>query len=938
MTAATRAQAVKPRIPPISRWTNHPVSLVRLASKASGFPILSVRALVAAAGLWRALAGPGQAALVGHWTFDNPANPWEESSGYRPAGTHDGVPIGGAVWSAERHAGSHTGGSLDLTAGYRALVVTNTLSTDPGYRPTFDDVLANGMTIACWARGFPDAWGPWVSKNGEAFGYQVRRYGSENYATFTIRGTASGSDDPCCGTVNSQVSGGSSWHHYAAVWDGINGTRQLYVDGVLSISITGDYGPFAPADRYLVFGARDWDGGSGGSLYAWTKCKLDDIRVYDTPLTADEVQALAAQEAGTIILAPQSLETFPGRKISFTVALVPQALQTNGVTVWITNSNPGSLTLPGTVGNVWQLTFPQGSTNVQNFQAVCTAPGTANLTCSTSDGALANSATVQIDTALPPALVAHWTFDDPGNPYAETSGYRPAGTHDGQPQNSVATSTDIPPGTTGYSVDLTQGSLRIANSMSGDAGYQPTFDQVLVGQMTIAFWVKINQIASDWGPFVIKNGEGPGFQVRLNASSSQSCFTLRGLDSPGDDAGGVNLNDGQWHHLAAVHDGATGLRLLYVDGYPDQPSVRPTSDTGLMDLPSGNPLFLGTGDNGRQFSGYLKDVRIYDYALTRAQIQALIPNVPTPMVGHWTFDTSAPLAETSGYQPAGTHDLLPAGTVSFSADVPPGRTGQSLDLTAGNSAVVVSNSNQQLGGGGGGEPWTPNPTWQNTFDLGLSVQMSIAFWAKGFPNAGNPWVSKKGTDYGYQVARSGSGNFATFTQTGTPGLDSPAGTMINVNDNAWHHYAAVWDGIAGTRQLYVDGTLDPGVNLTGDYGPSSNVASFEYLVFGGRDLGGLGSFTPCRLNDMRIYRLALSQAEVLALLPAGPPPKLAGRSSGASGLRISWPVASFGYRLQTSASLTGVWSDAGLTVTVEGNDRVAYAPVSARAQFFRLVK
>ena len=66
----------------------------------------------------------------------------------------------------------------------------------------------------------------------------------------------------------------------------------------------------------------------------------------------------------------------------------------------------------------------------------------------------------------------------------------------------------------------------------------------------------------------------------------------------------------------------------------------------------------------------------------------------------------------------------------------------------------------------------------------------------------------------------------------------------------------------------MDGTLDPGVNLTGDYGPSVNIASFEYLVFGGRDLGGLGSFTPCLLNDVRVYRIALSQAEVLALLPA----------------------------------------------------------------------
>ena len=50
----------------------------------------------------------------------------------------------------------------------------------------------------------------------------------------------------------------------------------------------------------------------------------------------------------------------------------------------------------------------------------------------------------------------------------------------------------------------------------------------------------------------------------------------------------------------------------------------------------------------------------------------------------------------------------------------------------------------------------------------------------------------------------------------------------------------MWDGIAGIRQLYVHGNLDPGVNLTGDYGPSTNIATFEYVVLGGRGPGWSG--------------------------------------------------------------------------------------------------
>jgi hypothetical protein len=898
---------------------------------------VSVAGALAIAGLCVGTAVTGRAALVGHWTFDNQNNPWEESSGFRPAGTHDGEPIGtpgGAGWSAEGHAGGLTGGSLDLTAGGCGMRVLNTSQAqDAGYQPTFDDVVANSVSIAFWAKGYPETWAPWVAKNGEGVGYQVRRAGSENFATFTVRGTA-GEDDPFGGKVNSS---GNSWHHYAAVWDGTSGIRQLYVDGVLSISMTDDIGPMSMANNlYLTFGARDWDGGSGGNFYAFTKCKLDDIRIYDSPLTAEEVQALAAQEAGTMILYPQYIDNFPGQKAKCSITLTPGALQTSGVTVWITNTSPAIVSLPGSVAGVLQLTFPKGTTNVQTFDVVSMAPGTATLTCSASDAALGNTATVQVETPLPPTLVAHWTFNDTANPYAETSGYRPAGTHDGEPVNTVTTSSEIPPGTSGYSLDLTQGSLRIANSRSSDANYASTFDDVLMSKMTIAFWVKIYQKVGNWGPFVNKDGESAGFQVRLADSTDQGCFTVRGTDSSGDDSGSVNINDGQWHHIAAVRDGLTGLRLLYVDGYPDQSTIRPLSDTGIMLLPGASSLFLGTGESGREFSGYLKDVRIYNYALTRAQVQNLMPSVPTPMVGHWTFDASAPWTDSSGYKPAGTHDLLPVGSPTFSTDVPPGRTGQSLDLTAVDSAVVVSNSNQRLGGSAGPEPYEANPTWEKTFDQGLSAQMSIAFWAKGFPDAWRPWVSKNGEGYGYQVRRNGGENSPTFTLCGTPGQDDPAG-LANVNDNAWHHYAAVWDGIAGTRQLYVDGTLDPGVNLTGDYGPSSNIASWEYVVFGGRDAGGVGNFVPCLMNDVRIYRLALSQAEVLAMLPASQPPKLA-TSNTASGMRISWPVSTYGYALQTSASLAGSWSDAGLPVGVEGNERVAYAPVSASAQFFRLVK
>ena len=44
------------------------------------------------------------------------------------------------------------------------------------------------------------------------------------------------------------------------------------------------------------------------------------------------------------------------------------------------------------------------------------------------------------------------------------------------------------------------------------------------------------------------------------------------------------------------------------------------------------------------------------------------------------------------------------------------------------------------------------------------------------------------------------------------------------------------------------------------------------------------------------------------------------------------------YTLQKSATLPSGWGAAGLTVVTEGSESVAYAPASASAQFYRLMK
>ena len=204
----------------------------------SGFPARIVCAL----GISLLLALPAHATLVGSWNFDS--STLTETSGYQPAGTHDGIAVGNIGYTTGVRG---TAGALDLRAGFGAVKVKNSHNNNPSgtgpegnWQDTFSEHLYNsaaGFSIAFWAKGVPkDGWGPWVSRKGEeSWGYQVRRYGETGNPTFTIRSSNGAPDDPSGATTDF---GDNRWHHLAAVYDPVNAQRVLYVDGVAEITIT----------------------------------------------------------------------------------------------------------------------------------------------------------------------------------------------------------------------------------------------------------------------------------------------------------------------------------------------------------------------------------------------------------------------------------------------------------------------------------------------------------------------------------------------------------------------------------------------------------------------------------------------------------------------------------------------------------------------------
>lgn len=83
-------------------------------------------------------------------------------------------------------------------------------------------------------------------------------------------------------------------------------------------------------------------------------------------------------------------------------------------------------------------------------------------------------------------------------------------------------------------------------------------------------------------------------------------------------------NDGDWHHVAVVRNGA--LLKLYVDGAPSASG----NGSGVANIANGNPFILGRSLVGVEVKftpvADYGDLRLYNVALTDAQVQLIFKN------------------------------------------------------------------------------------------------------------------------------------------------------------------------------------------------------------------------------------------------------------------------------------------------------------------------
>ena len=216
-----------------------------------------------------------------------------------------------------------------------------------------------------------------------------------------------------------------------------------------------------------------------------------------------------------------------------------------------------------------------------------------------------------------PDPVGHWTFDE-GDGYttADVSGNG----NDGVIWDDGVFWSDDTPSGSGYSLEF---SGKLGGVYIGD----PEILQI-VGDITLAAWVKTDSATENWQNIVVK-GHGIGENVmRLDGNGHPSQIWCGSYDNTDHMVMSWDLSDelNRWLHVVGTYSSADGLWTLYLDGVwnseTEDATGAVTVDRGWA-IGARAPDSTGIFPTERHFEGFIDDVRIYDVALTDVEAAAL---------------------------------------------------------------------------------------------------------------------------------------------------------------------------------------------------------------------------------------------------------------------------------------------------------------------------
>jgi Concanavalin A-like lectin/glucanases superfamily len=179
--------------------------------------------------------------------------------------------------------------------------------------------------------------------------------------------------------------------------------------------------------------------------------------------------------------------------------------------------------------------------------------------------------------------------------------------------------------------------------------------------LTVMAWIQAANFATG-NPRVVANShtdeDNNGFQLLIKNGGGSGFFDVGNGSANGTASWTQQLNTGEWYHYAGVYNGSTVV--AYINGV----EVGSGTFAGGALSNSGYDIDIGNDPaySGDFFFGAIYDVRIYESALTAAEILQIYQSVTVPPPATPTAITLSPSSAT-------TLDDVPAGTVLTTATV-----------------------------------------------------------------------------------------------------------------------------------------------------------------------------------------------------------------------------------------------------------------------------
>ncbi|HEY6794314.1 MAG TPA: immunoglobulin-like domain-containing protein, partial [Kineosporiaceae bacterium] len=284
---------------------------------------------------------------------------------------------------------------------------------------------------------------------------------------------------------------------------------------------------------------------------------------------------------------------------------------TRALTATVLPANASARTL------TWTSSAPGVATVSPAGVVTTVAAGTAQITARTSDGSRSVTVPVEVTTDIPTHLVLHYTFDDTGGTLVPDASGRG---NDGAYVNSPTFS----PGVHG-------GAVTLAGGASGAAAPYVTIPNGVlrgVSDITVAAWVKWSGGTANQWLF----GLGPDsnrylfLSPQTAAAGALYAAATTGSWSAENKLTGPVLPTGSWQHVAVAIDSTAHTGTLYLNGSVVATATNVTVKPSAVDDPGKNyGGYVGRSLYGADpfFAGSVDDFRIYDQALSAADVAAL---------------------------------------------------------------------------------------------------------------------------------------------------------------------------------------------------------------------------------------------------------------------------------------------------------------------------